>query len=467
MLRLLVLKEIRNILTSWKFAVSFGAMAVLLLIAFFGSAFEYRLARTEYEAAVSENLRQMEGNDWRRVNTQVFLNPRPLGALVSGISNDIGRSSQISDFGAPDLNFSRFGDMPIYAVFRLIDLEFIVTVVLSLLAILFAFDSVNGEKQQGTLSLSLSNAVPRDLIIAAKSLGYFIVLGIPLLIPLLLGVLIYLLMGLPMTPGDWIRFALIVVAAGLYLGVFLLLSILVSSLTHRPQSSFAFLLLIWILAVLVLPRLAVSVSGRAVTVPSSEAIGQEIFVFNRNLMFKRIEEINEFSRSLDWRTLSEEGTRKAMRAQFEEMDRGVRQQVDDYSSRLFEDRRNRELARQTWATNVARISPAASYKLAATALAGTSLTMHQRFFDQILEYRTVQKTFVQKKLDDLDTKAWMSGPADTDPPIDPNEMPAFSYGEPGTSALIAEALPDLGLLIGFNLLFFAAAFVAFRRYDVR
>ncbi|MEE8583230.1 MAG: ABC transporter permease subunit [Acidobacteriota bacterium] len=63
-------------------------------------------------------------------------------------------------------------------------------IVLSLFAILFAYNAVSGEKEQGTLRLSFSNAVPRDSYILGKAAGSFLALAIPLLILILLGCLL-------------------------------------------------------------------------------------------------------------------------------------------------------------------------------------------------------------------------------------------------------------------------------------
>jgi hypothetical protein len=52
-------------------------------------------------------------------------------------------------------------------------------------------------------------------------------------------------------------------------------------------------------------------------------------------------------------------------------------------------------------------------------------------------------------------------------PIDPAELPVFEYQAPDAASTISEALPDLGLLALFNIMFFMGAFVAFLRYDVR
>src|SRR5690606_23514469 len=90
---------------------------------------------------------------------------------------------------------SRFNEEPILAVFRFMDLEFLFSVVLSLFAVLFAYDAVNGEKERGTLRLALSNPVSRSTYIVGKLIGTFLSLFVPLLIPVLIGVLLLPLLG--------------------------------------------------------------------------------------------------------------------------------------------------------------------------------------------------------------------------------------------------------------------------------
>lgn len=201
MLRLLIRKEIAEIIRSSKFAITYGVTATLILLAFFMGAANYRTGVEEYEAAQQEAMRQFEEvKSWDEVQYQVSMPPQPLHALVSGISNDIGRMAYISyyTFGAAAVTDSRFNSDTIYAVFRLVDLGFVFTVVLSLFAIMFAFDSVNGEKERGTLALAMSNSVPRDQFLLGKLIGTFCALCVPLLIPFLVGCLILPLSGVSM-----------------------------------------------------------------------------------------------------------------------------------------------------------------------------------------------------------------------------------------------------------------------------
>src|ERR1051325_11113052 len=72
---------------------------------------------------------------------------------------------------------SRFNEVPIFAIFRFLDLDFIFQIVLSLFAILFAYDAINGEKERGTLRLSFANPIPRHTYILGKLGGACIGLG--------------------------------------------------------------------------------------------------------------------------------------------------------------------------------------------------------------------------------------------------------------------------------------------------
>ena len=84
--------------------------------------------------------------------------------FASGVNNDIGRLSNISTWTEVKLRQSTYSDDSLFALFRFIDFTFIVQVVLSLFAILFTYDTINGERESGTLKLAFSNAVPRGFL---------------------------------------------------------------------------------------------------------------------------------------------------------------------------------------------------------------------------------------------------------------------------------------------------------------
>ncbi len=192
MIKLIIEKELRDIIGSTKFAVTFAVSALLVLLTFYVGSQNRLLNMARYKAARAENLRKMEGQtDWLMVRDhRIFLPPQPLEALVSAVSNDIGRTITVAGRGELSSVDSRYNDDPIFAEFRFLDLDFIFQIVLSLFAILFAYDAINGERERGTLRLTFANAVPRVKYILAKFIGSWLGLVIPILIPVLLGLLL-------------------------------------------------------------------------------------------------------------------------------------------------------------------------------------------------------------------------------------------------------------------------------------
>ena len=115
MLTTVIRKEIQELIGSTTFAIAFGVCAVLILLSFYVGAAHYRLAQSQYEASQAENLRQMEGlTDWFSLEQhRIFLPPQPLEALVTGVSNDIGRTSEVKTRGELTAEDSRFNEDPI------------------------------------------------------------------------------------------------------------------------------------------------------------------------------------------------------------------------------------------------------------------------------------------------------------------------------------------------------------------
>ena len=154
MLKLIIYKELKEITGSAKFAATFGICSILIILAFFTGIQKYHNGVREYEASKAAQQSQFEASkSWKNVpRRNAYLPQEPLAALVMGISNDIGRTTNLYDTSFQVMRNSTYSQDTIFAVFRFLDLEFVFMIVLSLFAILFAFDAVNGEKERGTVS---------------------------------------------------------------------------------------------------------------------------------------------------------------------------------------------------------------------------------------------------------------------------------------------------------------------------
>ncbi len=483
MFKLILYKELREIISSTKFAVTFGICSILIILAFFTGIKTYQTGMQEYNASKAANLRQFESmTDWEEVSGhRIFLPPEPLAALVMGISNDLGRAASIDGGSTPTSRDSIYSEQPVFAVFRFLDLEFVFQIVLSLFAILFAFDAVNGEKERGTLSLSFANALPRSHYILGKLIGSFLALALPLLVPVLIGVSFLPLMGISLSNQEWARLGLFVVTGLLYLGVFLTLSVFISCLTQRSSSAFLFLLVIWVFSVLIVPRASVLIAGNMVEVPSLEEINfQQTQLMRQN--FKEMDEkLFGFIRTMEQPepgkndpALIEKNQKRINEILQEIMDENNKK-VENLTSRLYEERRNKQVQQEKLAFGISRISPTAIFTLAGTTLCGTSLELKDYFLQNAAAYSESYAEFMRQKTGRNISGGpriiiRLSGPEEETiqpQPINPREIPEFLYQPPELSSVLRDALPDMALLMIFNLIFFSGAFLSFLRYDLR
>ena len=472
MIKLIMEKELREIIGSTKFALTFGVCALLILLTFYVGAKNYHINQQRYQAARGENLRQMAGvTDWLMVQShRILLPPQPLEALVTGIANDIGCTIDVAGRGAETANDSRFGDDPIYAVFRFLDLDFVFQIVLSLFAILFGYDAINGEKERGTLRLAFANSVPRAHYIFGKLIGSYLALALPLMLPLLIGALVLPLMGVHLRGDEWLRFALIALVGFLYLGAFLMWTIFVSAWTNKTAHSFLIMLVMWIFAVLIIPRTAVLVAGRAVDVPTVDEIASQRNRLSAQLWSEDRQKMSTFQPTVS-------GDPDKMQQEFQEfmqdLSKNRTDKMQELTSRLEEERGNRQIEQERLAFGLARISPTAVFSLAAVRLAGTALELKEHFAREAAGYVAAYREFIKEKTG-MNLGGGMrivlrrvDDGEEEEKSIDTRELPGFEYSPISLKESLSGALVDMGLLTLFNTIFFAGAFVRFLRYDVR
>lgn len=471
MFKLIFLKELKEIIQSSRFTISFAVCSVLIILAFFMGAQNYLASQAQYEAAVQENRDQIASNsEWVVIQHTIMLPPQPLMALVNGISNDIGRNITMSGRGELNADNTRFNDEPIFAIFRFMDLEFIFGIVLSLFAIIFAYDTINGEKVSGTLKLCFANSIPRASFIAGKLAGSFIGLGAALLIPILIGCALLPLLGIQLSSDEWIRLALIILAGLAYFGLFLALAMGISAMTNKPSNSFLIGLVVWIFAVLIIPRASVLISGRMVDVPNVDEITSQKNRYRIQLFEEDRPKMGNFKVPEGTET---QDVMTAFSSFMGELSSARQEKIDAFTERVNEDYINKRRNQEKVALALSRVSPTSVFTLASTELAGTSLDLQNRFMSSANDYQNVYGNFMKEKTGMNQGGGFrmimVTDDDDAEEPelLDPNEMPQFEFAKATTATAASNSLLDMGLLVLFNLLFFGGAFAAFLRYDLR
>jgi ABC-type transport system involved in multi-copper enzyme maturation permease subunit len=415
----IVKKEIVANLLSYKFFIVILLATLLLFTSFFVLYKDYKGRLADYEL-----VRAKPGEPI------AVLPPNPLSIFAKGLDEAMSRSFEISRIGIDVFAGQKSGNI-IFTFFPPPDFIYVVKVVLSLVALLFGFDQVSREKESGVLRLMLSNSLSRAKILAGKWLGNFLSLSVPFLLVTTLGfVLINLDPLVRFSASTAARFFVLVLAALIYIALFLSLGILVSALTRRAASSLVILLLIWAVTVFVVPNLGTLLARQMVDVPSVKALSEkQDQAWTREVLQMEMER----------RARNDRGTADIIKRHFEAINRELNQREEDYRNKF-----NRLIR---LSKNINRLSPAASFVYATTELAGTGIGEESRLKGNILRY----KDSVLSSLE--------SGQ---------NQAPAFAYRCRSVGQVLSQGgLFDLSWLVFFNILFFALSFVAFIRYDVR
>lgn len=126
--------------------------------------------------------------------------------------------------------------------------------------------------------------------------------------------------------------------------------------------------------------------------------------------------------------------------------------------------------------NLSRISPISLYENVMSALAGTDIASFRQFIDAVKAYRNNIIEYMRSQTNNFSSSSFFTPctkeetktrpKGDSAPPLDLRDLPRFSYKADIVKSL-RRVIPDLALLVFGNVLFFAVAFVAFLRYDVR
>lgn len=334
-----------------------------------------------------------------------------------------------------------------------------IRIVLSIGAFLLCHAAICGERQAGTLKLFFSCSIPRWKILTGKFLAAWVCLALPLLVGALASLLLAVGLGdLRLMGGDLARAAL-----GLLLGLwaaafFVLIALLVSSLTRNPSASLGVLALFWVAAVVVVPALSVLIARGAQPLPTSTEV-------NQRMVEARLQAEHEVAgqggrwRQPRWAAVDGYAWEK------------LSAQVENRRAALQEEVRrevlDRKLRQASLARTLASFSPPSLIQHIAERLIGTGLGRDRAFFEQAWAFRSKLEERA-RQLDAADPESphilyfrgYMS-----QRPLAPDALARFVFRERTLREGLVSAGPALLVFALETLLLVAATLFAFSRYD--
>lgn len=472
MIRQIIHKEILENLLSSRFILSLVLIILLFAVGGFVFVGKYKQQSSDYWQKTNENLAGLKEQSRQLYRLafykqSVWRKPKPLVLCAEGFEKSLPNSFTFDVFSSELPEIKGRGNFTL-SHFSSIDWGFIVSMILSFLALVFTYDSVSGEKEDGTLRQMLANTIPRHEVLLGKYLGVVLTIGIPLFIGLLVSLIIVVASNVAVISGlDWLKILAIVLVSFLYLSIFILLGMFVSSRTAYPANSMVMLLLIWVVVVILIPsfgRIISEVSGKAPNPAELERKLAEVSSEIWSNSERYGERAGSASSNLSW-----PGNNPPARAR-------LKNAMTDAQNQVREDHHNKMLAQAFTGRNLTCFSPTVIYQRATEAVAGTGISRCVNLREQIKEYQANLKEYIRSK-DAEDTLslhllfpegglvgAWR---AISPNPADFVTVPKFQERDLGLAQSLKSAVWDIGLLALFNLVLFAASFVSFLRYDVR
>ena len=164
---------------------------------------------------------------------------------------------------------------PIAFLLGHLDFVFVVSTVFSLLALLFTFDAVAGEREAGTLRITLANALPA-ISFCGQLIGGYLVFILPFLISVIIGLLVLVLQGFPLAESDiFLRVLCLIFVSLLYIAVFFAVGAVISIYFDSSKTALIVAFTVWVFVVLILPRVGFLAAQIVAPTSTAESVYRE------------------------------------------------------------------------------------------------------------------------------------------------------------------------------------------------
>ena len=502
MFLVLLRREILAHLITFRFAITVITCLLLVATTMFIRINDYEQRLASYNAA-----RDAHRDELLSTRTYSFLMPKidrqpnPLSIFNAGMDSRLGNTLRIYYTHVPvlwDAHSHSSGNLFIDHFYR-IDLVFVFQFVLSLLALLFAYDAIAGERESGTMRVTMSNPVRRGSILGAKYVGAMTCLILPLIISFIIALIWIVSTGsIVFSEADFLRIAGILLTSIIYLSAIYLIGFFISASVHRTATALMLSLFVWVVLVLIYPSVSVSVVDQLIKpqrrrLASSydamwqirETADEEVMEYLQNdgvegesehfnvegsrgglnvgLSNQRTLMRIDF-RAYDWQFISPESEKRVPHViRYHQFLAPLRIDAAEKMGLIRLPALDQiRFRRARIAQHLLRLSPAAMYNLATQAWLGTDLDGVVDFFEAARHYRRTLINYFYDE-DAFSSRQWFASDQGA---INLDDLPRFVYQRASLWINVTRALPDLQLLLLLNVALFLATFAIFVRQEI-
>lgn len=464
----------------------------------------YKIEQARADASLKEN------RVWSGVRPTVVKEPQPLSIFSTGIMNNIGNKVEIS-FGESPLfpeGHTNTRDNPLLNAFFSIDFAKVIAILISLLALVFSYDAITREREDGTMKLTFTGRVSRIAFLVGKLLGLLLTLLPILLFCYLLACLIIVVNPeVSFSASDWGGVLLLLFTSVVYMLIFLLLGMFISSRVTHSSSAIIISLLCWIWFLFLMPTIATYLSQSLSKTPLYDNVQAAMFDYDKEARRQKEEAQKRISQELSidgigyWNcTMGRDG--------YLEFSGGVQTTpIYHQKMQIWETPVMLSNADKKWALQrnyldgltrqqrlqqaIAWLSPSELFSQTTEALCHTDVRGFLTYMESIRNYRETVITFFKDKKLFESTTYFTAQPLDefvTDaeskvgndavqkkasrynsdfPYLDTSSLPRYVPQPVTLAGGVQEALGHLSVLLGLIIVLLIGTIVSFMKYDVR
>lgn len=445
---------------------------------------------------------------WSYVRPTVVREPQPLSIFSTGIMNNIGNKVTIlfNDYPLFPEGHTTTRDNPLLNAFFSIDFVRVVAILISLLALVFAYDAITREREDGTMKLTFTGQVSRISFLAGKLLGLLLTLLPILLFCYILACLIILLnLDISFSGSDWGGLLLLFLTSVIYMLVFLLLGMFISSRVTHSSSSIIISLLCWIWFLFLMPNIATYLAQSISKAPLYDNVQAAMSEYDKEFKKEKNEQWMRLSREIGFSgwyncTLNRDGgimlaggvrETPLFHLSLQAWETPVMFSNADKKWTLQRDYLDGLTKQQRLQQAIAWLSPAELFNQSTDALCHTNVNSFLKYMESIRNYRENVITyfkdhklfestlyFTGQKLEDFPLKAEVdSGDEGAQkkvsrynsefPFIDTSGVPRYVSQQQTLGAALNDALGRLAALLGIAIVLLIGTILSFMKYDVR
>ena len=466
MLMTMIQKEIMHHILSVRFVVLLLMCLILVPLTLSTNYRNYRQNLVDYQEAVKlTNLEETTMNPGMPLDPEVevsklILKPTPLSVFANGLADVLpgylGMTRNGITQGAPVVVSS------LSYLLGHLDFLFVVGTVFSLLALLFTFDAIAGEREAGTLRITLANSVPRDLFLWSKLIGGYVVFVVPFLVSLLFGLLMLVWQGFPLgEPEIFPRVLGLSIISLLYIGVFFAIGTVISTYLDNSKTALIVAFTVWVFAVLITPRVGFLAAKFIAPTQTSQSVYMEKASMRDDFNAALKEEQGKMIMEVP---VDEKGYRriggeisKKINERMKPFEEEYRSKFQNYANKLDRDYKRETERQEQLGQMLSRLTPTSSLIYITTNLTQTGKAKRSTYFQAGDRYYEMLYTDLFSKIIDYTYSRQDKRVKITQPP----SLEITTLGE-----TLRQSAVDVLLLCFFAVVLTTVAFLKFFRSDI-